>query len=444
MTGDREILVIGGGIGGLAAALTIRRTGRAVRVLERSAQFGEIGAGIQLAPNATRILDRLGLLGQVIDVGVLPRRLVLADAVAGVELTALDLTDFPQRYGAPYIVLHRSDLLDILLGGCADAGVALEAGTHVTGLAERGASVRASCPDGRSFDGIAAICADGLHSRSRAMFSDDEPICSGYVAYRGAVPMEQVARHADLRDVVAWIGPGLHLVQYPLRSGRMYNQVAVFRSDAYLRGEDDWGHLAELEQRFAACCDHVRESIPLLGRDNRWPMYDRLPIPTWVRGRIALLGDAAHPMLQYLAQGGCQAIEDAAVLAAALEQHDRGRRPARASRPRCAPTRTPGCRAPRGYSARRVPGGRSGTSAEPGSWCATSCSAAAETMTTTTCGGSTSANPPWRRPSRPCPHKRRDLLVGAGTMVPGAAGLRLGPRGPLSLPGRRHAGQRGA
>jgi len=324
MTGrsDREFLVIGGGIGGLAAALAISRTGRPVRVLERSLQFGEIGAGIQLAPNATRILDRLGLLGQLIDVGVLPRRLVLADAVAGCELTALDLTDFPERYGAPYIVLHRSDLLDVLLKGCADDGVALEAGANVTGLATRAASVHVSCADGRSFDGTAAICADGLHSRARRMFSDDEAICSGYVAYRGAVPMEQVARHADLRDVVAWIGPGLHLVQYPLRSGRMYNQVAVFRSDAYLRGEDDWGSPAELEQRFAACCDHVRESIPLLGRENRWPMYDRLPIPTWVQGRIALLGDAAHPMLQYLAQGGCQAIEDAAALAAALERHD--------------------------------------------------------------------------------------------------------------------------
>src|SRR5262249_22165018 len=281
-----------------------------------------------LAPNATRILDRLGLLGQVIDVGVRPRRLVLADAVAGGELTALDLTDFPERYGAPYIVLHRSDLLDILLAGCADAGVALEPGANVTDVAENGASVRVTCAGGRSFDGAAAICADGLHSRARRMFSDDEAICSGYVAYRGAVPLEQVARHADLRDVVAWIGPGLHLVQYPLRSGRMYNQVAVFRSDAYLRGEDDWGNPAELEQRFAGCCDHVRESIPLLGRDNRWPMYDRLPIPTWVTGRIALLGDAAHPMLQYLAQGGCQAIEDAAALAAALERHDHGRAPA--------------------------------------------------------------------------------------------------------------------
>ncbi|HUK69494.1 MAG TPA: FAD-dependent monooxygenase [Streptosporangiaceae bacterium] len=318
---DHEILVIGGGIGGLAAALAISRTGRHVRVLERSRQFGEIGAGIQLAPNATRILDRLGLVGRACSVGVLPRRLVLADAVDGRELTALDLTDFPDRYGAPYIVLHRSDLLDILLQGCTDAGVGLEAAADVTELRDDGASVHVTCADGRAFHGVAAIGADGLRSRSRTLFSDDQAICSGYVAYRGAVPTEQVERHADGRDVVAWIGPGLHFVQYPLRRGQMYNQVAVFRSDAFRRGEADWGTPAELDQRFSACCGHVQESIRLLGRDNRWPMQDRLPIPTWAKGRIALLGDAAHPMLQYLAQGGCQAIEDASALAAALERH---------------------------------------------------------------------------------------------------------------------------
>jgi 3-hydroxybenzoate 6-monooxygenase len=219
--GPPEVLVIGGGIGGLATALAIRRTGRQVRVLERARQFGEIGAGIQLAPNATRILDQLGLLRQVCEVGVLPRRLVLADAIGGNELTALDLTDFPERYGGPYIVLHRSDLLEILVAGCAGAGVGLETDARVTELRDDGGGVHVSCADGRAFTGVAAIGADGLRSSTRTLFSDDEPICSGYVAYRGAVPMEQVARHADLRDVVAWIGPGLHLVQYPLRSGRM-------------------------------------------------------------------------------------------------------------------------------------------------------------------------------------------------------------------------------
>jgi salicylate hydroxylase len=130
--------------------------------------------------------------------------------------------------------------------------------------------------------------------------------------------MEQVERHADLRDVVAWLGPGLHLVQYPLRSGTMYNQVAVFRSQAYLRGEADYGGPDELAAAFAGCSDHVRLSLSTLSIDNRWPMLDRPPMANWARGRVALLGDAAHPMLQYLAQGACQAIEDGAVLAEQL------------------------------------------------------------------------------------------------------------------------------
>ncbi|HEV7825241.1 MAG TPA: FAD-dependent monooxygenase [Mycobacteriales bacterium] len=319
-----EFLVIGGGIGGLATALAVARTGRAVRVLERSAEFGEVGAGIQLAPNATRILDGLGVLDAIREVGVLPRRLVLADAVSGGELTALDLTDFPARYGAPYVVVHRTDLHRILLAACAAEGVALETSAHVTDVRDLGSTVELATADGRTLTGSAAVGADGLRSQVRRLFSDDEPICSGYVAYRGAVPMEQVGRHTDRRDVVAWVGPGLHLVQYPLRSGRMYNQVAVFRSDAYTRGETDWGTPAELEERFAVCSEHVRESIPLLGRDQRWPMYDREPIPTWVKGRVGLLGDAAHPMVQYLAQGACQALEDAATLAAALGRHEVG------------------------------------------------------------------------------------------------------------------------
>ncbi|HET8587633.1 MAG TPA: FAD-dependent oxidoreductase [Candidatus Limnocylindria bacterium] len=313
-----EVLVVGGGIGGLATALSLVRRGHQVRVLERAKEFTEVGAGIQLAPNATRILIGLGLLDDILEVGVLPRRLVLADAIDGRELTSLSLGDFPERYGGPYVVMHRSDLLRILLENCAAAGVALDTEAHVTDVEQNPAGVRARCQDGRRFEGRLLLGADGLHSHMRSLFAADEPICSGYVAYRGAVPMSQVEQHADLRDVVAWIGPGMHLVQYPLRSGSMYNQVAVFRSPAFARGESDWGTPTELDSVFAVCCEHVRASVPLLGRDNRWPMYDRLPIQRWTTGRIALLGDAAHPMLQYLAQGACQAIQDAGTLAGAL------------------------------------------------------------------------------------------------------------------------------
>ena len=320
MSSDRlpDTLIVGGGLGGLSAALCIARQGGTVNVLERSKSFAEVGAGIQLAPNATRILQRLGVLDMILPVAVLPRRLVLADAIESRELTSLDLTDFPARYGAPYLVLHRNDLLTALLERCAESGVGLHTDATVTELTDTGSGTVATCADGREFRAEIAIGADGLHSRIRRYFTDDEPVNSGFVAYRGAVAIDQVERHADLRDVVAWLGPGLHLVQYPLRSGRMYNQVAVFQSEALLRGDPDWGGPAELTAAFAGCSEHVRKSLATLSIDNRWPMLDRLPTLDWARGRVALLGDAAHPMLQYLAQGACQALEDSAVLAAEL------------------------------------------------------------------------------------------------------------------------------
>jgi 3-hydroxybenzoate 6-monooxygenase len=344
MSSDRlpETLIVGGGIGGLTAALSIARRGGAVTVLERSKTFAEVGAGIQLAPNATRILKQLGVLDMIVPVAVLPRRLVLADAVESRELTSLDLTDFPARYGAPYLVLHRNDLLSALLEACARSGVGLHTDASVTDLTDTGTGTTAVCADGREFSAQITVAADGLHSRIRQYFADDEPVNSGFVAYRGAVPMDQVERHADLRDVVAWIGPGLHLVQYPLRSGQMYNQVAVFRSQAYLRGEADWGNPAELTAAFAGCCEHVRESLKTLSIANRWPMLDRLPMPNWARGGVALLGDAAHPMLQYLAQGACQAIVDADVLAAELAAADDASRPLDERLARYAKRRAPG------------------------------------------------------------------------------------------------------
>jgi 2-polyprenyl-6-methoxyphenol hydroxylase-like FAD-dependent oxidoreductase len=313
-----ETLIVGGGIGGLCAALSLARRGGTVTVLERSKSFAEVGAGIQLAPNAIRILDRLDVLKPLLPVAVRPRRLVLADAIDARELSWLDLTEFPARYGTPYLVMHRNDLLSALLEACRAEGVGLHTDAGVTELTDTGAGVVASCADSREFTAEIAIAADGLHSRIRKSFVDDEPVNSGFVAYRGAVPMEQVERHADLRDVVAWLGPGLHLVQYPLRSGTMYNQVAVFRSQAFLRGEADWGGPEELAAAFAGCSEHVRMSLSTLSIDNRWPMLDRPPMANWARGRVALLGDAAHPMLQYLAQGACQAIEDGAVLAEQL------------------------------------------------------------------------------------------------------------------------------
>jgi 2-polyprenyl-6-methoxyphenol hydroxylase-like FAD-dependent oxidoreductase len=321
--GSAEVVVVGGGIGGLAAAFALRRAGHEVRVLEQAAEFGEVGAGLQLAPNATRVLAEWGLLERVVETGVLPRRLVLRDAITGNELTHLDAGgDFQRRYRAPYIVAHRTDLHQVLLDACRDSGVALETRRHVARVDSTGDAAHTYCAGGETYRSAVVLGVDGLNSTLRRGIVDDEPVNSGYVAYRGTVPAGS-AIDAAADDMVIWIGPGRHFVQYALRRGEIINQVAVFRSPAFARGEPDWGTPDELDAAFAGSCDHITKSLVSMWRDRWWPMYDRAPIDRWVRGRLILLGDAAHPMLQYLAQGACQAIQDAYTLATQVDHHTR-------------------------------------------------------------------------------------------------------------------------
>ncbi len=208
-----DVLIVGGGIGGLATALACAREGRRVRVLERAGELSEIGAGLQLAPNATRILGQFGVLEQVIDAGVLPRRLLFRDALTGRELTYLDVGDaFRRRYGGPYVVVHRSDLLDILVAACRRHGVQLTTGKQVTAVDNHSHQITARCADGTRYRAAVVVAADGLRSGLRRLVSEDEPVGSGYVAYRGAVPIDQIGELASGTDVVVWFGPGLHLV----------------------------------------------------------------------------------------------------------------------------------------------------------------------------------------------------------------------------------------
>ena len=314
------VLVIGGGIGGLAVALALSQTGRRVHVIERAAAFGEIGAGLQLAPNALRSLDRLGLLEAVSRDAVFPRQLLMQDAISGERITAVAIGDgFRERYGYPYAVMHRSDLHAHLLQACHDSpAISLETSRAVVEIVDLGERAQAVCADGSSYEAELLVGADGLHSKVRQMLGDDKPpVCQEYVAFRGTV-----SRHAvsDVNEdsMVGWVGPEMHLIQYPVRRGDLLNQVAVFRSPGFRPDSDDWGTFEELEAKFSGMHRLVRASLETIGRDRRWTMYDRPPLDTWVRGRIVLVGDAAHPMLQYLAQGACQALEDAVCLAEML------------------------------------------------------------------------------------------------------------------------------
>lgn len=321
-----QILVVGGGIGGLALALGLGRRGRAVHVIERAPEFVEIGAGIQLAPNASWALDQLGVLPEIHSYAVFPQRLVWMDSTSGEQLTAMDLGEpFRARYGYPYFVMHRSDLLEVLLQACqAQPNVTLEPNRFVIGLEDRAETTVVSCESGERYEADIVIGADGLRSNVRkAILDDGEPICSAYVAYRGTIPIDEVSAQAGMDNVVVWTGPDRHLVQYPVRRGELYNQVAVFKSRRYVPGGegDDWGLPDELDEMFASGTAHVRAGISQMGRQRRWPMFDRLPVANWTRNRVTLLGDAAHPMLQYLAQGAAQALEDTAVLAALLTEN---------------------------------------------------------------------------------------------------------------------------
>jgi 2-polyprenyl-6-methoxyphenol hydroxylase-like FAD-dependent oxidoreductase len=319
-----SLLIVGGGIGGLATALSAARAGRRVHVIEKSPGFTEIGAGLQLAPNATRMLDRLGVLPDVLRLATFPKNLVMMDAVTGLPITRLDLGDaFRAHYGYPYVVMHRGDLLAAELAACRrESSIALDSGREAVSIEQDDDLVHVACGDGTSFDCEAVVGADGLWSLARkAVHDDGDPVCAQYVAYRGTVPLHEAPPGTDVENMTIWVGPEMHFVQYVIHGGRLLNQVAVFRSHRFRPGcehLDDWGTPDELDGVFAALCPRVRDAVRFMRRDRRWPMFDRLPIDSWTRGRLTLLGDAAHPMLQYIAQGACQALEDAVCLGNAL------------------------------------------------------------------------------------------------------------------------------
>ena len=321
MTSPHPILIAGGGIGGLATALVLARDGHAVTVLEQATSFGEIGAGIQLGPNIFKMFAWLGLTDVVSKVSFFPPGLGMNDVRTGEKVVRVPLGDVSGAiYGFPYGVIYRADLHQVFLDACRELpNITLRTQAKLESFEQTADSVRVRLVGGETLPGVALIGADGLWSKVReAVVGDGKPRVSGHIAYRAVLKREDVPTHLWSDDVLLWGGEKTHLVHYPLRRGELFNLVAVFHSSKYDEGWNTFGDPAELTERFRDACPQVRE---LLGKIETWKMWvlcDREPVKNWTDRRVTLLGDAAHPMLQYLAQGAGQAIEDAVVLREAL------------------------------------------------------------------------------------------------------------------------------
>jgi salicylate hydroxylase len=314
----REILIAGGGIGGLAAALALALKGRRVRVLEKAAEFGEIGYGIQMGPNVARMLERLGVLKSLEPASVFPEALIFADALTNEELSRISLGKaFLERYGFRYFVIHRRDLHGGLLQACRQREeIVLEASRGLKTLDQKNENVTVVCENGATYEGAALIGADGLWSPTRqSVIGDGAPRMAGHYVYRGVVPDEQIVDRSRIDTMTIWGGPDLHMVQYRLQGGAVMNNVATVCSRRARRGEPNPGAPDELEEIFARTHPRVRDNLRYVSRERHWVLHDREPATNWTDGRVTLLGDAAHPTLQYLAQGAQMAIEDAVVLA---------------------------------------------------------------------------------------------------------------------------------
>ncbi len=322
MSDSDAILVVGGGLGGLTAALALGRQGRRVRVLEATPELGAIGYGIQLGPNVFPMFARLGLIEALLAQSILPRACVMFDALTGAEVT--HIPNDPQlraRFGAPYVVIHRVDLHKILLDACRATGtITLEPSTSVIDYTQRDDGVTLTTEDGRKIDGVALIGADGLRSLVRArIVNDGEPKPVGYVAHRTIVPIGEVPAGAQ-RDVSAlWVGPGFHMVHYPLRDNTLFNIVAVFRTDTHGDKGDSAFNASEVERTYATAHPVMKSLLEKMDLKRRWTIADRDPVRHWSNGRVTMLGDAAHPALQTFAQGACMAIEDGVTLAAMVD-----------------------------------------------------------------------------------------------------------------------------
>ena len=317
-----KLAIIGGGIGGLVAGIALRKAGVEAVIYERAPGFGEVGAGISISPNAVLGLDSLGLGETIRALANQPLEQNQHHAHTGELLLSIDRRETEQKYGAPYLQLHRADLMALLVNALGAEHCLME--KELTAIDSRADGVTLSFADGTTADADAAIAADGLRSIVReALFDSDPPVFSGHVAYRGLIPADRASARAKEPININHLAKGRNAVSYPVRQGELINLVALSKADDWV--DEGWSvkaDKAQLAKTYADFAPHVRDLINELPEDElfRWGLFIRAPLNEWRSGRTVLLGDAAHPMLPYFGQGASCAIEDGVVLGRAFAE----------------------------------------------------------------------------------------------------------------------------
>jgi len=321
----QPVVIAGGGIGGLAAALALARKGFRSIVLEQAPQFGEIGAGIQIAPNAWHALDALGVGGLVKRDAVFIERMLMMDGVSGEKVIDIPLDKrFAKRFANPYAVTHRADIHGSLLDGCKSLPqlIELRTNTRVTGF-EIDGGVSVTLADGSRISGKALIGADGARSVIRdALIGDPLPATSIHKCYRAVLNAGDVPKHLRWAAATLWAAHNTHIVHYPLRGWKLFNLVATSIGEPVSEGHNSVAEPQEVLPQFSHYCEKVLKLMRTPKQFTRWILRYRDPVDNWVRGPVVLLGDAAHLMLQYMAQGAAMAMEDAVALGVCADRAD--------------------------------------------------------------------------------------------------------------------------
>ena len=322
MSKDLPIYVVGAGLGGVAAALGLARKGWNVRIIEATPELGVIGYGIQLGPNVFPMFRALGVDEAVRQHAHFPPAVLMLDALTAKEIVRVPAGEsFHARFKDPYVAIHRVDLHGVLLDAArAMPNVEILPSTEFASYENLADRALIQTTDGRTFEAAAVIASDGLGSAvRRQMIGEETPRPIGYVAHRTLVPMEQVSKEVGRDEVILWGGPGFHIVQYPLRNRSLFNIVAVFQTENIYERADEETYRRVLMETYASAHPLMHDMLAMMDLRRRWVIADRDPIRGWSDGRVALLGDAAHPTLQSFAQGACMAIEDAVVLAECID-----------------------------------------------------------------------------------------------------------------------------